>query len=107
MKTIKVTELEKQVLQALANEMDAEYGFSSAGLPEIVEQTGLSPKVIRGVQSSLIKKGLLSVDDRRNEWGINYRDPNMHIWYLEGDAQGLVEHWCEEEDLERAILEVA
>lgn len=104
MRTIKVTELEKQVLEALANEMNAEYGFSNAGLPEVVQATGLSSKVVRGIQSSLIKKELLYVDDRKDEMDINWRDPNMHIWYLQGPASGLVEHWVAEEGLEPTRL---
>lgn len=96
MKTIEVTQMEAQVLEALAAEMYAERGFSSAGLEEVVRDTKLDPRTIRGVASSLIKKGLLYIDERKDEWGINWRDPNMHIWYLEGDAQGLVKEWHEE-----------
>lgn len=102
MKTIKVTELEKIVLEALAKEMYAEYSFSDTGIEEIQESTGLTNKVIRGVASSLIKKGYLFIDDREDE---DYKnDPKMHIWYLTPLTEGLVKHWVEEADIEPVTL---
>jgi len=105
MKTIKVTELEKKVLEALANEMYAEWCFSDAGLEEVQSETKLPVNILRGVAGSLVKKGLLDIDDREDEGYKN--NPNMHIWYLRGAAEGLVEHWVEESDgeLEKTILE--
>ena len=96
MKTINVTELEKRVLEALSSEMYAESGFSDVGLQEVCDIANLNPQIARGVASSLIKKGLLYIDTREGEWGINHNDPYMHIWYLEGDAWGLVPAWVEE-----------
>lgn len=96
MKTINVTPLEKRVLEALASEMYAELGFSDVGLQEVCEIAGIHPRIARGVASSLIKKGLLDIDTREYEWGINHNDANTHIWYLHGDAIGLVPAWVEE-----------
>jgi hypothetical protein len=96
--SIKVTELEKQVLEALAGEMYAERGFSDAGIEEIQDATGLSTSVLRGVAASLIQKGLIDIDKREGEWGINPNDPKMHIWYLCDDVHGLVKDWVENED---------
>jgi hypothetical protein len=93
MKTIKVTKLEKQVLEALADGMYAELGFSDMGLPELREETGLTNKVLRGIASSLIKKGLISIDDREGSWDVDSKDADMHIWYLTEQTQGLVHHW--------------
>ena len=95
MKTINVTDLEKRVLEALASEMYEPY-FSDVGLQEVCEIAGLHPRIVRGVASSLIKKGLLDIDTREGEWGINHNDANTHIWYLHGDAIGLVPAWVEE-----------
>lgn len=112
MKTIQVTKLEKQVLEALAKSMYAELGFSDAGYPELREDTGLTNKVLRGVVGSLSKKGLVSVDDRDGSWGIDSKDVDMHIIYLTGETQGLVDHWVGEKDwynegvVEKVILEV-
>jgi hypothetical protein len=91
MNTLQVTKLEKQVLEALASCMYAELGFSDAGLPEVCEETGLSPQVVRGVASSLVKKGYIVIDDRVDE-GYKYKT-DMHIWYLTPVTLGLVEHW--------------
>ena len=49
MNTITVTQLEKEVLEALAHEMYAEPGFSDAGLGEVVKGSGLPVNVVRGV----------------------------------------------------------
>ena len=104
MKTIAVTKLEKLVLEALAKGMYAELGFSDMGLPELREDTGLTNKVLRGVGSSLVKKGLVSIWDREGDWGVNPRDVDMHIWYLTPQTQGLVDHWAKEEGLEKVVL---
>jgi hypothetical protein len=104
MNTIAVTQLEKQVLEALASEMYAECGFSDAGLGEVVEGTGLPVNVVRGVMSSLIKKDLLYVWDRQDDWGVNARDPYMHIWYLTNKTKGLVKEWVGEQGVEAVEL---
>lgn len=111
MKTITVTSLEKKVLESLAQGMYAELGFSDYGLPELREDTGLSSKVLRGVASSLIKKGLISIDDREGSWGINPKDTDMHIWYLTDETFGLVDEWVGQETwyhnkiVEKVLLE--
>lgn len=104
MKTIAVTQLEKEVLEALAGEMYAECGFSDAGLGEVVESSGLPVNVVRGVMSSLIKKDLLYVWNRENDWGVNARDPYMHIWYLTDKTKGLVSEWVREGEVEAVEL---
>ena len=106
MKTITVTELEKKVLEALAKEMYAECGFSDAGLGEVVKGSGVSVNVVRGVQSSLIKKGLIDIWDRVGDYGVNHRDPYTHIWYLSEQTKGLVSEWVEEEGIEAVELVV-
>ena len=105
MKTIKVTELEKKVLEALAEEMYAEWGFSDAGLYEVQKHTKISLNILRGVAGSLVKKGFMEIDKREDEGHKN--NPLMHIWYLRGCVEGLVEHWIEESGgkLEAVILE--
>lgn len=95
MDTIKVTKLEKQVLEALAAGMYAELGFSDMGIEEVEEDTGIPRNILRGVAGSLEKKGLISIDDREGE---GYKNKtNMHIWYLTGKTLGLVEHWVGQE----------
>jgi hypothetical protein len=109
MKNIKVTKLEKQVLEALAEGMYAELGYSDMGIEDIAMATGLTHNVLRGVAGSLNKKGLISIDDRESEGYKNKTD--MHIWYLTSETEGLVEHWVGEENwfnktvVEKVILE--
>lgn len=111
MKTIKVTQLEKLVLEALADGMYAELGFSDMGIEEVAHATNLSHKVLRGVAGSLQKKGLISIDDRASE---GYKNQTaMHIWYLTPQTEGLVEGWIGETDwctgriVEKVLLEEA
>lgn len=98
MLTIKVTQLEKQVLEALAKNMYAELGFSDAGYLELREDTGLTNNTLRGVIGSLVKKEMVYVDDRVDEGYGNNTD--MHIIYLTEKTDGLVKHWVEEEGLQ-------
>jgi len=94
MRAIKnLTELEKQVLQCIADCMYAEWGFSDIGATDVARETGIETKVVRGVISSLVKKKLVQVEDRTD-----------HVGYR---AQGLVEHWVEnnEGELEASIIE--
>ena len=95
-KTITVTKLEKQVLESLASGMYAELGYSDMGIADIHQDTQIPRSVLRGVASSLIKKGLISIDDREGEGYKNQMD--MHIWYLNSEVQGLVPHWVGQED---------
>jgi hypothetical protein len=110
MKTLQVTKLEKQVLEALASGMYAELGYSDMGIADIHQDTQIPRNVIRGVASSLIKKGLISIDDRESEGYKHQMD--MHIWYLTSETEGLVEKWVGQEDwfrktaVEKVILEV-
>lgn len=93
-----LTKLEKDVLSAVAGGMYAELGFSDVGIEEVMSDTGLSANVVRGVASSLIKKGLIDIDDRESE---GYKNkPTMHIWYLTYKTMGLVPHWVDEDGVE-------
>ena len=109
MKTITVTKLEKQVLEALASGMYAELGYSDVGIGDIHHDTQIPRKVLRGVAGSLQKKGLISIDDRESEGYKNQMD--MHIWYLTPETQGLVDKWVGQtewynpEPVEKILLE--
>ena len=94
MKTItNLTELETKVLTTLADSMYAELGYSDYGFTELSEELEISKKILRGVVASLVKKGLASVET-------NNGFEKVDVIYLEGDAQGLVKHWVENEELE-------
>lgn len=90
-----LTDLEKKVLNALADGMYAEWGFSDYGFEELSDELELSTKILRGVVSSLQKKGLVLVET-----------DDVDIIYLHGDAQGLVKHWVEENEGELLPSEI-
>jgi hypothetical protein len=107
MKTISnLTALEKQALQAIADAMYAECGFSDVGTSDIAKSTGIPMKSLRGVISSLVQKGHVSpLEDRSDEWGYRANDPSWEsIIYLQGDAVGLVHKWAEQEGFEPAVI---
>lgn len=92
-----LTEMEKQVLQSLADSMYAEYGFSDVGASDLSVGTKIEMKVIRGVLASLVKKGLVDSYDRSDEYGYVKGDSSWEpIFYLCNDAEALVEDWQEE-----------
>ncbi len=96
MNTIKVTQLQKTVLEALALEMYGDRGYSDVGLPEVMKRTGLSPNVISGVAGSLVKKGLIEIDWERIGKPSNVKFYSNRVWYLLPPVEGLVPHWIEE-----------
>ena len=105
-----LTELEKQVLQTIADAMYAEWGFSDVGATDIARETKIDIKSLRGVLSSLVKKSLISIDDNcvGNVKGLLANNPSWEpIIYLDNEAQGLVAEWVEESggELEPAVIE--
>jgi hypothetical protein len=92
-----LTELEKKVLTALVDGMYAEWGFSDVGATDLSESTGIPKKSIRGVIGSLVKKGLVYVDDRTDMCDYRSNDPAWEpIIYLQNDAEALVPNWQEQ-----------
>jgi len=78
------TQLEEQVLNALIENLYAEPGFSDVDANDLAEATGIPTKQVRGVLSSLIKKGVVTLD-RTDNWGAeNYVIVylNEAYWYL-------------------------
>lgn len=94
-----LTEMEIVVLTKLADLMYAEIGFSDVNLKDLVLNTNIPEKQIRGVLSSLIKKELLFKDTFDN-WG----DSKKTFFYLANDACGLVERWQEELEFKSVIV---
>lgn len=83
--TLLLTDLETEVLETLIDGLYAEPGFSDVDANDIAEQTGKSTKIIRGVLSSLVKKGIITLE-KTNTYGaikqyvIIYL--NKEYWYL-------------------------
>lgn len=62
MSNLTLTELEDQILQALIGQLYAEPGFSDVDANDLANATGISTKIIRGALSSLIKKGVVTIE---------------------------------------------
>tara|TARA_R100001015_G_C4634620_1_gene201477 strand:- start:2381 stop:2701 length:321 start_codon:yes stop_codon:yes gene_type:complete len=90
MKTIKVTKLQKQVLEALADRMYAEAGFSDTTFNDLREATGLTKSTLTGVIVSLQNADYMYTDE---EYVTSDDDI---IMYLDGVMFGLVPNWVEE-----------
>lgn len=94
-----LTALEAAALQSIANAMYAEIGFSDIGATDVSKDTGIKMASLRGVLSSLVQKGYISVEDRSDNWGYKANDPSWEpIIYLQREAMGLVAHWVEQDD---------
>ena len=85
MQRLNLTESEKTVLHSLINGLYAEPGFSDVDAIDLSHWTGIPTKSIRGILSSLIKKGIVQVESTDNAWAekqyqIVYL--NEAYWYL-------------------------
>jgi DNA-binding IclR family transcriptional regulator len=85
------TELETQVLDALIGGLDAEPGFSNIDANDLAESTDIPTKQIRGVLSSLVKKGVVTLDETDT-----YGAPKYVIVYLNESYWHLHPEWKSE-----------
>ena len=86
-----LTVLEKQTLQAIIDGLYAEPGFSDIDVNDLVRPVGKSSRVLRGVLSSLIKKGYIYIDDpdagyqliylSESKYYLHYEWKNDYPWY--------------------------
>jgi hypothetical protein len=60
---LSLTKLETTVLETLIDGLYAEPGFSDVDAHDIAKATKISTKSIRGVLSSLVKKGIIWLDE--------------------------------------------
>lgn len=60
---LNLTDLEIKFLEDLVENLYAEPHFSDVGIKEISENTGIKINSCKGVLSSLVKKGIVYVDD--------------------------------------------
>ena len=90
-KELKLTELESKTLDAFVNQLYAEPGYSSTDVGELASITKIKINSIRGVISSLIKKGIIFVAEVGVEHPIVYL--KKEFWYLHS------QEWKEEAEL--------
>jgi DNA-binding MarR family transcriptional regulator len=85
---LNLTELESKTLQSFVDGLYAEPGYSDVDAKDIAEELGISTKIIRGALGSLVKKGIVTLDEN---------DSGYVIIYLNTEYWGLVnENWAEE-----------
>lgn len=82
---LNLTKLETQVLETLIDNLYAEPGFSDVDVKDISAETNISTKSIRGALGSLVKKGIVFLNETDNsfsdkQYTLIYLDQNF--WYL-------------------------
>ena len=65
---INLTDLEQTLLTELIGSLYAEEGFSDVDAKDLAQGTGISIKIVRGALGSLVKKGIVSIEQTVN-WG--------------------------------------
>ena len=85
---ITFTELEQQVLDALIGGLYAEPGYSDVDAKDLSRETGIPTSAIRGVLSSLIKKGVIFIEDTNT-----YGAPVHQLIYLQNAFWHLHPEW--------------
>jgi sugar-specific transcriptional regulator TrmB len=87
MKELNLTGLEEQVLTHLINGLYAEAGYSDVDATDITEWSGIPIKSVRGVLSSLVKKGIIHIEGN---------DSGYQLIYLLEEHWGLHPEWKSE-----------
>jgi len=97
MKTIKdlgLTKLEETILSCLIDGLYAEPGFSDVDAKDIASEIGIDIKSVRGGVGSLVKKGLIWVQETET-WGVP-KSQQFQIIYLREEYHYLHPEWCNE-----------
>lgn len=84
---LKLTVMEKTALISLINQLYAEAGFSDVDIHDIKKQTGIPNEQLRGVISSLVKKGIIDIDEHV------HNRTTFQIIYLSTDYYYLHPRW--------------
>jgi hypothetical protein len=77
---LNLTELESLTLNAFIKGLYAEPGFSDVDVNDLSSVLGIPTKVLRGVLGSLVKKGIVSIED--NGGGYDIIHMREMYWYL-------------------------
>ena len=76
---LNLTELESLTLTAFIRGLYAEPGFSDVDVNDLSSVLGIPTKVLRGVLGSLVKKGIISIE---NNGGYDIIHMREMYWYL-------------------------
>ena len=90
---IKLTQLEAQVLKSLINGLYAEAGFSDVDAKDIAEWINTPIKSVRGAVGSLVKKGIIQIDETDN-----FGEEQFQIIYLNSNHYYLHPEWKNERE---------
>ena len=85
---LNLTELETKTLTTFIGGLYAEPGFSDVDVNDLSSELGISTKVLRGALGSLVKKGVVFVDESDSGYDIIYL--NKSYWSLVNES------WAEE-----------
>lgn len=77
-KALNLTPMEEFCLQVIIDGLYAEMGFSDVDARDVADLTGINIKSVRGVLSSLIKKGIIYIDDNGAGYQIIYLYPSFY-----------------------------
>jgi hypothetical protein len=77
-----LTELESKTLTTFIGGLYAEPGFSDVDVNDLSSILGISTKVLRGVLGSLVKKGIVFVDENSGGCGYDVIHMREKYWYL-------------------------
>jgi DNA-binding MarR family transcriptional regulator len=89
MKNLNLTELETTVLTSFINHLYAEQGFSDVEASDLARWTKTDIKIVRGVLSSLIKKGLVYIFQQQGQT----QNDSIQIVYLDEKHYNLHPEW--------------
>ena len=89
MKNLNLTELETTVLTSFINHLYAEQGFSDVEAIDLARWTKTDIKIVRGVLSSLIKKGLVYIFQQQGQT----QNDSIQIVYLDEKHYNLHTEW--------------
>jgi len=86
---INLTELEQTLLTELIGSLYAEEGFSDVDAKDLARGTKIDIKIVRGALGSLVKKGIVSIEQTDN-WGA---DEQFQLIYLNEDYWYMHPRW--------------
>ena len=82
---INLTELEQTLLTELIGSLYAEEGFSDVDAKDLARGTKIDIKIVRGALGSLVKKGIVSIEQTDN-WGAEEQFQLIYLnedyWYM-------------------------
>ena len=79
---LNLTELESLTLNAFIKGLYAEPGFSDVDVNDLSSVLGIPTKVLRGVLGSLVKKGIIFIDENSGGCGYDIIYMSEKYWYL-------------------------